>query len=195
MQKELSEMTLEELWALFPIILKDYNPDYPSWYELEKDELLKSLDHDTIVRISHIGSTAIPGLVSKPIIDILMELSEQSDKKQITEHLKSMGWILMRSVEEPSFHQSYNKGYTKFGFADRVYHLHVRYLGDWNELYFRDYLIEHPEIAAEYANLKQQLKNKYEHNRDAYTDAKEEFVHTYSKLAKEAYGDRYKLMN
>ena len=195
MQKELSVMTLEELWALFPIILKDYNSDYPSWYEIEKEELLKLFDDCTIARISHIGSTAIPGIISKPIIDILMELSEQSNKIQITEQLKTTGWILMNTSNEPSFHQSYNKGYTKHGFADQVYHLHVRYLGDWNELYFRDYLLEHPEIAAEYANLKHQLKNNFEHNRDAYTDAKEEFVLKYSNLAKEEYGNRYKLMN
>lgn len=187
-------MTLEELWELFPIILKDYNPKYPSWYEIIKEELLKLLDDDTIVRICHIGSTAIPGIVSKPIVDILMELSKQSDRQQITEQLKAMGWILMNSADEPYFHQSYNKGYTKYGFADQVYHLHVRYGGDWSELYFRDYLIEHPEIASKYADLKLQLKDKYEHNRDAYTDAKEEFVLAYSKLAKEEYGDRYKLM-
>lgn len=98
----------------------------------------------------------------------------------------------MNSIDTPSFRQSYNKGYTKDGFADRVFHLHVQTIGDWNELYFRDYLIEHPEIAKEYEALKLQLKIKYEHNRDAYTDAKEEFVITYSKLAKQQYGDRYK---
>ncbi len=191
MEKELSEMTLEELWVLFPIILKEYNMDYPSWYEVEKEKLLMNFTDGTIVRISHIGSTAVPGLLSKPIIDILMEVSKQSQIKQVSDRLKASGWILMNSVDTPSFRQSYNKGYTKYGFDEKVYHLHVRYLGDWNELYFRDYLIEHPKIAKEYAALKKNLKDKYEHNRDAYTDAKAEFVNHYTQLARDQYGERY----
>ncbi len=193
MEKELSEMTLEELWELFPILLKEYNTEYPRWYEIEKDRLTELFDDGTIVRISHIGSTAIPGILSKPIIDILMEISMQRNVKQITERLKEMGWILMNSVDTPTLRQSYNKGYTKYGFAEKVYHLHVRYVDDWNELYFRDYLIEHPKIAKEYADLKLHLKKEYEHNRDAYTEAKEDFVRHYSELAKELYGDRYKI--
>lgn len=57
MAKELSEMTLEELWELFPIILKEYDTAYPTWYEIEKEKLMKNFDEKTIVRISHIGST------------------------------------------------------------------------------------------------------------------------------------------
>lgn len=192
MEKELSEMTLEELWELFPILLTEYNTEYPRWYKLERDRLSELLDDGTIERISHIGSTAIPGILSKPIIDILMEISKQSNVNQITDRLTQMGWILMNSVDTPTLRQSYNKGYTKYGFAEKVYHLHIRYFDDWNELYFRDYLMEHPEIAKEYADLKKQLKDRFEHNRDAYTDAKEEFVLHYSELAKKQYGDRYK---
>ena len=59
--------------------------------------------------------------------------------------------------------------YTSEGFAEKVFHLHVRLNGDWNELYFRNYLIEHKEVAKEYARLKQSLKIQYEHNRDVYT--------------------------
>lgn len=195
MEKELSEMTLEDLWELFPIILKDYNEDYPKWYEIEKKKLLEQFNDGSIVRISHIGSTAVPGLLSKPIIDILMEVSIQSDVKHITDKLKSMGWIMMNSIDKPNFRQSYNKGYTKYGFAEKVYHLHVRYSDSWNELYFRDYLLEHSEVAKEYSDLKKKLKEKYEHNRDAYTDAKEELVRHYSELAKEQYGDRYHCKN
>ena len=193
MAKELSEMTLEELWELFPIILKDYNTEYPKWYEDEKEKLLNHFPDKTIVRISHIGSTAVPGLLSKPIIDILMEVSKQSNVEHITDLLKSIGWILMSSTNHPTFRQSYNKGYTKSGFTEKVYHLHVRYANDWSELYFRDYLIEHPQIAMEYADLKLHLREMYEHNRDAYTDAKEKFVLHYSNLSKEYYSERYKL--
>ena len=191
--KELSEMTLEELWQLFPIILKEYNPEYPNWYKIEKDKLLDNFSDGTIIRISHIGSTAVPGIVSKPIIDILMELSPDSDKPKIADTLTKMQWILMSSQDEPYFKQSYNKGYTKYGFEEKVYHLHVRFPNDWNELYFRDYLIDHPEVAHEYVELKKKLKEKFEHNRDAYTEGKEAFVNKYSELAKLKYGDRYKI--
>ena len=193
MVKELSEMTVEELWNLFPIILKEYNTEYPSWYEVEKEKLVEQFDNRTMVRISHIGSTAVPGLLSKPTIDILMEISQASDTSQVAEKLKEMQWILMHDTDTPTFKQTYNKGYTKYGFEEKVYHLHVRYAADWRELYFRDYLMEHPEIAKQYANLKRQLKERFEHNRDAYTDAKEEFVKKYSKAAKLRYGKRYEI--
>lgn len=193
MAKELSEMTLEELWELFPIILKEYNTEYPKWYEIEKEKLVENFNDGTIVRISHIGSTAIPGILSKPTIDILIEISSDTNINQITDRLKSMQWILMNFIEEPVFKQTYNKGYTKYGFDEKVYHLHVRYADDWSELYFRDYLIEYPDIAGEYSALKKQLKEKHEHNRDAYTYEKEEFVKKYSEIAKQKYGDRYKI--
>lgn len=192
MAKELSEMTLEELWELFPIILKEYNTKYPKWYEIEKERLAKIFDDGTIVRISHIGSTAIPGIVSKPTIDILMEISFKSNISQITDKLKLMQWGLMNHSDKPTFKQTYSKGYTKYGFEEKVYHLHVRYADDWSELYFRDYLIEHPDVAREYVELKMQLKERFEHNRDAYTDAKEEFVSRYSEIGKMQYGERYK---
>lgn len=191
MEKELSEMTLEELWELFPIVLGEYQADYPKWYELEKEELIENFGDGTIFRISHIGSTAVPGIISKPTVDILMEIPQDCSTSSITDKLLSMQWILMNESKGPVFSQTYNKGYTKYGFAEKVYHLHVRHADDWNELYFRDYLKEHPQAAKEYAELKIQLKKLYEHDRDAYTKGKEEFVGKYSKAAKELYGSRY----
>ena len=192
MPKELSDMSLEELWELFPVILEEYNPEYPKWYEIEKEKLVENLDNGTIVRINHIGSTAIPGILSKPTIDILMEISFTSDISKITDELISMEWGLMNYSENPTFRQTYSKGYTKYGFEEKVYHLHVRFIDNWSELYFRDYLIEYPEVAMEYAELKVRLKKKYEHDRDAYTDAKEEFINKYSEIAKQQYAERYK---
>ncbi|BBF42508.1 uncharacterized protein family UPF0157 [Lachnospiraceae bacterium KM106-2] len=188
--KELGEMTLEELWELFPIILKDYNPKYKQWYEIEKTILEKEFGKN-ILRINHIGSTAIPGLIAKPTVDILMEISKESNLDVLKEKLLSLGWLLMNSTEYPKFKQTYNKGYTKTGFADKVYHLHVRYLDDWNELYFRDYLKEYPETAAEYGKLKLELQKRFEHDRDAYTEAKSSFVLKTTKKAREKYGNRY----
>jgi len=67
----------------------------------------------------------------------------------------------------------------------------LRYAGDNDELYFRDYLIEFPDMAKEYEKLKISLWKKYEHNRDAYTNAKTEFVKKYTEKAKVLYGNRY----
>ena len=86
---------------------------------------------------------------------------------------------------------SFNKGYTENGFDKRVFHLHLRYEGDNNELYFRDYLIEQPDVAKEYEELKLKLWKKYEHNRDAYTNGKTELVKKYTEKAKILYRNRY----
>ena len=77
------------------------------------------------------------------------------------------------------------------GFAEQVFHLHLRYAGNNNELYFRDYLNEHPQAAKEYEELKLRLWKEYEHNRDGYTEAKAEFVKRYTDQAKILYGSRY----
>lgn len=100
-------------------------------------------------------------------------------------------WILMSSEHEPDLRLVFNKGYTLDGFAEKVYHLHVRYLGDWDELYFRDYLLDHTDVAVQYGNLKLSLWKEYVHNIDGYTEAKSEFVMRYTEKAKLEYTDRY----
>ena len=98
------------------------------------------------------------------------------------------GYICM---SESDCRKSFNRGYNSEGFAERVFHLHLRYRGDNNELYFRDYLNDNPDVAKEYETLKLSLWKKYEHNRDSYTDAKNEFVEKYTVKAKEKYKNRY----
>lgn len=191
MGKELSEMTLEELWNLFPIILKEHNTDYKDWYEIEKQKLFNCIDKKNIMRINHIGSTSVEGLIAKPTVDILLEINTETDIEQLKDILLHNGWLLMSSENKPFMKMSFNKGYTKQGFAKKVYHLHVRYYGNWNELYFRDYIIEHKEVAEEYEKLKLGLIEKYEHDRDGYTDAKSEFILKYTQKAKQEYADKY----
>ncbi|MDT2662598.1 GrpB family protein [Enterococcus hulanensis] len=188
--KKLEEMTLEELWELFPIILKEHHAEYADWYEEEQQNLTKLLAEFEIQRINHIGSTSVEGLIAKPIVDILLELPEGYDLGKVTALLQKAGWILMIKDKEKQT-LDLNKGYTPAGFAEQVYHLHVRALGDWDELYFRDYLQKYPEAARQYEELKLSLKEKYEHNRDAYTDAKTEFVQKYSQKGREEFGTRY----
>ncbi|HOP74423.1 MAG TPA: GrpB family protein [Bacillota bacterium] len=193
MGKKLSEMSLEELWQLFPIILKDYNPAYPQWYLEEKEAIMKAVGPDTVCRINHIGSTAVPGLVSKPTIDILVEVDRHCDLKTLQDQLLRAGWTLMAYQDPPDFKMSFNKGYTPDGFTERVFHLHLRFQGDWDELYFRDYLLAHPDIAKAYGELKLQLQPHYKHNRDGYTQAKTEFISQWTKKARDEFKDRYRL--
>ncbi len=85
----------------------------------------------------------------------------------------------------------FNKGYTEKGFAEKVFHLHLKYIGDNDELYFRDYLMEHTDVAKEYERMKLRLWKEYEFNRDGYTNAKTNFIRKYTEKAKLEYGDRY----
>lgn len=188
--KELSEMTLEELWQLFPIVLKPHNPAYRDWYEEEKSSLVTLLRPRGFCRISHIGSTSVAGLIAKPTVDILLELCSGYDAGEIVSLLKHTGWTLMAQNDSAQA-LDFNKGYTKYGFAEKVYHLHVKPSGDWDELYFRDYLKQHDNVAREYEKLKLQLRERFEHDRDAYTDAKTDFIRFYTKKAREEFGGRY----
>lgn len=182
MGKKLSEMSLEELWQLFPIMLTEHKPYWCEWYAEEAATLKEILPADQVVRISHIGSTAIEGIWAKPIIDILVEITEDSDFQSFKKYLIAAGYLCMSENEQ---RLSFNKGYTEDGFAERVYHLHLRRAGDNDELYFRDYLIAHPDAAKEYEKLKLSLWKPYEHDRDGYTAAKAELVKEYTAKAKE----------
>ena len=187
MGKKLSEMTLEELWELFPMYLIEHQPCWQEWYS-EEEGLLKNV-FSSSEKINHIGSTAIPSIWAKPIVDILVEIPQGSNFLDYKALIINNGYICMSQNENGL---SFNKGYTENGFAERVFHLHLKYAGDNNELYFRDYLIEFPDIAREYEKLKFSLWKKYEHNRDAYTNAKTEFVKKYTEQAKMIYGNRYR---
>ena len=138
--------------------------------------------------ISHIGSTSVKGIWAKPIVDILVEAPDEEAFYSCESALLANGYLCMDKTEKRA---SFNKGYTPSGYADKVFHLHLRFAGDNDELYFRDYLIDHPETAKEYETLKLSLWKEFEHGRDAYTEAKGEFVRRYTALAKRIYVKRH----
>lgn len=175
-------MTLEELWQLFPIQLSEHKEYWKNWYQEEKEFLASFLPKD--VQIYHIGSTAINGIWAKPIIDILVE-ARPIEHQTIYEMLLRNNYMCMSQSKD---RMSFNKGYTEHGFAERVFHLHLRNFGDNDELYFRDYLNDHPDIAKEYEKLKLSLWKPYKYNRDGYTQIKTDFVRKYTQMAKEEYG-------
>lgn len=182
MAKKLSEMSLEELWKLFPIYLTEHQECWAQWYEEERDALKTILSATLDFRINHIGSTAIRGIWAKPIIDILIEVPDDAALQIVKEQMAAGGYICM---SDSGNRISFNKGYTEEGFAERVFHIHLHLTGDNDEIYFRDYLNAHPEAAKEYESLKLALWKRYEHNRDKYTMEKTELVAKYTKLAKE----------
>ena len=183
MVKSLDDMTDEERWQLFPIILSEYKPIWKTNYLKEMAVVKEAIGSYNISRISHIGSTAVPGLIAKPTVDILVEIKDNTDTDRLISNMQLGGYRYLEQPENPPPHMMFIKGYTPEGFKGQVFHVHVRYSGDWDELYFRDYLLAHPETSEEYGKLKMELKNKYEHDRDGYTHAKTEFIERITQLA------------
>lgn len=183
MNKPLTEMTLAELWQLFPIELTQHNPAWADWYQAEA-ALLRQYLHPEHICIHHIGSTAIPAIWAKPIIDILLEVTDRQTMQRVAAVLVAHGYLQMSANEQRI---SLNKGYTPQGFADKVFHIHLRLPQDNDELYFRDYLQAHPAIARAYEALKLSLWHRYEHDRDGYTAAKGDFIRRYTQVAKSLY--------
>lgn len=94
MSKDLKDMTLKELWELFPIVLAPHNPDWHEWAREEIIALSDLLeDHGPI--INHIGSTAIPGIQAKPTIDILVEIAPDADWQGVRAMMEDAGYICM----------------------------------------------------------------------------------------------------
>lgn len=187
MRQDFSGVSAETLAKLFPISLEPHDASWESHYLLEKD-FLQSILGDQMMRLHHIGSSAVPGLIAKPIVDILLEIAPDVDLAALTEKLRDNGYIVNTPQKDVIM---YLRGYTPLGFEGQAVHIHVRYSGDWDELYFRDYLILHPDIANEYGALKRMLKERYTNDRDGYTEAKGEFVRKYTASARTEFPDRY----
>ncbi len=175
-------MSLEELWELFPIVLSPHRQIWADWAETEISHLSEILAPYSAI-FSHIGSTAIPEIKAKPIIDILVEISSGHDWETVKQAMQSNGYICMSHSNN---RMSFNKGYTPAGYADKVFHIHFHAKGDNDEVFFRNYLITHPDVAKQYEDLKISLLPKYKNNRDGYTAAKSAFIRNICSLNKQA---------
>ena len=187
MREDWSNVSEDRLAQLFPIILEPHNPEWKDYYLRERD-FLQSIFGNHIIRINHIGSSSVAGLIAKPTIDILLEISTDTDIEAITEKLLDEGYVVNFAKNDII---SYMKGYTPRGIEGQTVHVHVRHSGDWGELYFRDYLAVHPNVAREYEALKMGLKDKYEHDRDGYTEAKGQFINECTEKARVEFSNRY----
>lgn len=186
MKRKLAELSLKELWQLFPIILTAHQDCWADWFKEEAGLLRENLSD--VGRISHIGSTAIKGIWAKPIIDILVEVPRKERLSNLQGRIEKCGYICMA---ESNCHIDFNKGYTLQGFAEQVFHLHLSYEGDNDELYFRDYLQANTAIAKEYEQLKFNLWEQYKYDRDMYTLHKGDFIKQYTQKGKQLFAGRY----
>lgn len=182
MKKDLGQMTPDELGKIFPIKLSEHKAEWSEFFKTERELIYHRIGKHFINKIEHIGSTAVADLISKPTVDILLEIQKSTE---VIEALKSIGYHYIPKPENPPPHMMFVKGYTPEGFKGQAYHIHVRYPGDWDEIYFRDYLRNNAEIRKQYGELKRILAVKYRNDRDGYTDAKTEFVKRISELARQ----------
>jgi GrpB-like predicted nucleotidyltransferase (UPF0157 family) len=188
--------TLEEKIARVvteDVAIVPYNPRWPERFEQERLHLLSCLPPDVIGRIEHFGSTAVPGLPAKPIVDILVEVASLDETRQrIAPILESQGydyfWRPSWGDDTPPFYAWFIKRDRK---GNRTHHIHMveSDFEHWDRLLFRDYLIEHAEVAVEYSNLKMSLSGTHHNDRVAYTQGKSEFVRRVTAAAKQFYGE------
>lgn len=173
------------------IAVVPYDSRWPEMFEHERLHLLSCLPNDLLRRIEHFGSTAVPGLSAKPIVDILVEVASLDEtKRRIVPILEAQGydyfWRPSWGDHTPPFYAWFIKR-DKNG--NRTHHIHMVefHFEHWDRLLFRDYLIEHPAVAREYGHLKMSLSVTHQNDRAAYTQAKSDFVRRVTARAKHYY--------
>jgi len=184
MTVDLNQLTTDELGQLFPIIIVDYNPDWPRLANIESEKIIEAVGKEFVSRIEHIGSTAVPGLCAKPTIDFLLEIMEITNCDLQIKQLQKIGYQYIPKPENPPPHMMFAKGYSSFGITGQTFHIHVRYSGDWDELVFRDYLIKNKTVTADYAKLKRRLADEFKNDREKYTDSKTTFIKNTTLIAR-----------
>jgi GrpB-like predicted nucleotidyltransferase (UPF0157 family) len=158
-----------------PIRLVPYQAEWPIAFAAAQRRLLALFPQD-LRALEHIGSTAIPGMPAKPIVDLLAGVDSMAVADELFEQVLAHGYTTSRAFNEmlPDrrwFMRSVN--------GHRTHHLHIVVLGGptwYKHLLFRDRLRSNAALAQSYARLKSELAARFEHDREAYTDAKSEFV-------------------
>ncbi len=164
------------------VAIVPYDPAWPDAFRRECDHLLACLPRELIRRIEHFGSTAVPGLAAKPVVDLLIEVTDlAATRERIAPRLEAQGydyfWRPTHGDDGPPFYAWFIKRDPATG--ARTHHLHMveaGFTGHWDRLLFRDYLIAHPATAREYEALKLRLAAASPGDRVAYTRGKSEFI-------------------
>jgi GrpB-like predicted nucleotidyltransferase (UPF0157 family) len=156
-----------------PVRLVDYDSAWPTMFEAERSQLERVLEPWLAGPIEHIGSTAVPGLAAKPVIDIMAGVRDLATSVRAREAVASLEYMYF------PYRTDVMHWFCKPSPAHRTHHLHLVPVDSalWLErLAFRDHLRRSPDTVAEYAALKHALAARYELDREAYTEAKSEFV-------------------
>lgn len=175
------------------VAIAPYDSRWPGSFRQEKENLQSCLPNDLVRRIEHFGSTAVPGLAAKPIVDMLVEVTDlQATRDRIAPVLESQGydyfWRPTFGDDGPPFYAWFIK--RNPGTGARTHHIHMvegDFAEHWDRLFFRDYLIEQPAVAKEYEALKARLASASAQDRVAYTQGKTEFVVRVTEQAKRYY--------
>lgn len=173
------------------VAVEEYNPAWPAWFKKEKDHLRACLPGILLGRIEHFGSTAVPGLAAKPVVDMLVEVvCLERTRREVAPILEAQGydyfWRSTQGDDGPPFYAWFIK---RDVFGKRSHHIHMVEPGfpHWDRLLFRDYLIHHPKIAAAYGRLKCRLANRFADDRIAYTEGKSRFIRRITERATRHY--------
>jgi GrpB-like predicted nucleotidyltransferase (UPF0157 family) len=172
------------------IAITRYDPRWPIWFAQEKAHLQSCLPRELLGRIEHFGSTAVPGLDAKPVVDMLVEVTDlQAARERIAPMLESQGydyfWRPTNGDDGPPFYAWFIK--RDPATKARTHHVHMvepHFEAHWERLLFRDFLIEHPPVADEYVRLKIHLASAYPNDRVAYTQGKTRFIIEVTERAK-----------
>src|SRR5579864_4394673 len=162
-----------------PVIVLDYNPNWPRRFQSLRKRIADALG-DTASAIEHVGSTAVPDLVAKPIIDIDVLLASETMLPTAIERLTRLGYIHRGNLGVP------DREAFRAPAGDPRHHLYVCPPGSAEfrrHMAFRDYLRAHPEEAKVYGDLKIALAQRFREDRSAYNAAKSEFVEELTGLA------------
>ncbi len=157
------------------VALCPYDSEWPSLFLAERQRLT-SLFPSLLLDVQHFGSTAIPGMSAKPIVDILVGVASMTVADSLVEPLLSSGYTTSADFNATLTDRRW---FMRWANGRRTHHLHVVVLGgiEWRRrLNFRDVLCSNSELASRYALLKAELAIQYSGDREAYTHAKADFV-------------------
>jgi GrpB-like predicted nucleotidyltransferase (UPF0157 family) len=159
--------------------LVEYAPEWKRYFEQEKIALQTSLG-SMILDIQHVGSTSIPGMIAKPIVDIAIAVDDFEESRACIPLVERLGYEFRGELGIPRRHY-FTKG------NPRLFHIHMNEIKsrEWqDQLLFRDYLRQNRKLAKEYAELKRQLARQYPRDRGAYLDGKTVFIKRVIQLAR-----------
>lgn len=162
------------------ITVVTYNSEWPLKYTEERDYITEILK-DNCISIYHIGSTSVPGLAAKPIIDIMAVVRSLERVDTVAEKFSDIGYEYLGEFGIEG------RRYLRKGGDERTHQIHIFQADDWNNigrhLAFRDYMRTHEKEREEYAKIKIELAKKFPYDIDGYCDGKENFVREIEKLA------------